>query len=153
MRDKRRLSINQKGKVKTKHLSEPVYSDSTLSLHWHEGPPARVRVRCLHMNSCGGFFFFFCLCRCVSESTNPEQYLSTRWTSRAGSSVPRQWPAVKKQALGTPTTIGKALYWSSSFKMQHRIKGYMLVHVTHNKVSRIFTAIVLRRDFWVTKYA
>lgn len=49
-----------------------------------------------------------------------------------------KWKKLKNQALGTRTTIGKALYWSSSFKMQHRIKGYMLVHVTHNKVSRIF---------------
>lgn len=143
MRDKRRLSMNEKGgegnkkkRRKRKHLPEPDYSDCILSLDCHQDP-----CLCPSVGVCG---FFFCLWGCVSS--NPEWHFSV---SRGRRSPPPPPPVMcsrfQKQALGTPTTIGKALYWSS-FKMQHRIKGYMLVHVTHNKVSRIVTSIVVGID-------
>lgn len=153
MRDKkRRLSIKEKEiKIKIKHLSEPGYSDSSLPLHWHEDPPCLCPCSVFCVWTAVWFFFlvffFFLSVQVCVWANKPGAILSTppdeqsRWLRPPGSDQP-----FKKQALGTPTTIGKALYWSSSFKMQHRIKGYMLLHVTHNKVSRIFTSIVLRID-------
>lgn len=111
-------------KRKEKHLSEPDYTDCIL-------PP-----RALFMSKCP------CVCVCVLVSEGVRLSQPNRTDTFPMSGAGRFF---QKQALVTPTTIGKALYWSS-FKMQHRIKGYMLVHVTHNKVSRIFTSIVVRRD-------
>lgn len=156
MRDKRRLSMNEKGgwkepkkneknKKKRNHLPEPDYSACILPLPCHQDP-----CLCPSVGVCASCLLGWCVwVKQARSDTSP----------RAERVVPAPHPPppfphlhrramcsrFQKQALGTPTTIGKALYWSS-FKMQHRIKGYMLVHVTHNKVSRIVTSIVVGID-------
>lgn len=115
--EKKEKNIEKKKKNKNSCLSLTTLTQSCLCA-------VCVHVQC-GLAEC--LFSFTVVWKCVSEQTNPESTVH-----RLEGAEP-----FKKQALGTRTTIGKALYWSSTFKMQHRIKGYMLLHVTHNKVSRI----------------
>ena len=141
MRDKRRLSMNEKGGESNKKKEEKKKKSPPWAWLLWLHPASALAPRPLFVSKCG-----FCLWARVSESNNFSGSRVRRPPSRP---IPLPPPAMcsrfQKQVLGTPTTIGKALYWSS-FKMQHRIKGYMLVHVTHNKVSRIVTSIVVGID-------
>lgn len=86
----------------------------------------------------------------MSESTDPDRHFSMSRVGRPHRSRSLPTTPGDVQPFSKASAWHTDNNWESSLlvivKMQHRIKGYMLVHVTHNKVSRIFTSIVVRID-------
>lgn len=129
---KKRLQKKQK-KKKRKHLSGLNYSSLAYldSLTIHNSVTAPCLLVCVWVYS-------VCTCVCVSEGTNPVCVPPYRRDSR-GSILMETSHCVKHKLSVHQETIGKALYWSSSFKMQ---QSYMLLHVTHNKVFWILLSLM-----------